>query len=91
MKAVGYVRVSTEKQADFGVSLEAQSEKVRAIPSRTWRDTAISPLRGGMFTHKLTRYGKRWSGRGRRGVGTILGTVTKSQWNQPTSEARITE
>src|SRR6516165_9028038 len=31
MKAIGYVRVSTEKQADFGVSLEAQSEKVRAM------------------------------------------------------------
>ena len=31
MKAVGYVRVSTDKQADFGVSLEAQSEKVRAM------------------------------------------------------------
>lgn len=31
MKAVGYVRVSTEKQADFGVSIDAQSEKVRAM------------------------------------------------------------
>lgn len=31
MKAIGYVRVSTEKQADFGVSLEAQSGKVRAM------------------------------------------------------------
>src|SRR5690348_12723966 len=31
MKAIGYVRVSTEKQADFGVSLEAQIEKVRAM------------------------------------------------------------
>jgi DNA invertase Pin-like site-specific DNA recombinase len=31
MKAIGYVTVSTEKQADFGVSLEAQSEKVRAM------------------------------------------------------------
>jgi DNA invertase Pin-like site-specific DNA recombinase len=31
MKAIGYIRVSTEKQADFGVSLEAQSEKVRAM------------------------------------------------------------
>jgi Resolvase, N terminal domain len=31
MKAIGYVRVSTEKQAEFGVSLEAQEEKVRAM------------------------------------------------------------
>jgi DNA invertase Pin-like site-specific DNA recombinase len=31
MKAIGYVRVSTDKQADFGVSLEAQAEKVRAM------------------------------------------------------------
>ena len=31
MKAIGYARVSTDKQADFGVSLEAQAEKVRAM------------------------------------------------------------
>jgi len=31
MKAIGYVRVSTEKQADFGVSLEAQTAKIRAM------------------------------------------------------------
>lgn len=31
MRAIGYARVSTERQADFGVSLEAQSEKVRAM------------------------------------------------------------
>jgi site-specific DNA recombinase len=31
MKAVGYVRVSTEKQANFGVSLEAQTAKIRAM------------------------------------------------------------
>src|ERR1700730_2877804 len=29
--AVGYVRVSTDKQAEHGVSLEAQSEKIRAM------------------------------------------------------------
>lgn len=29
MRAVGYVRVSTEKQATIGVSLEAQREKIR--------------------------------------------------------------
>jgi DNA invertase Pin-like site-specific DNA recombinase len=31
MKAIGYVRVSTEKQADFGVSIDAQTTKVRAM------------------------------------------------------------
>jgi DNA invertase Pin-like site-specific DNA recombinase len=31
MKAIGYVRVSTDKQADRGVSLEAQGEKIRAM------------------------------------------------------------
>lgn len=31
MTAIGYVRVSTDKQADAGVSLEAQEEKVRAM------------------------------------------------------------
>jgi DNA invertase Pin-like site-specific DNA recombinase len=31
MRAVGYIRVSTDKQRDLGVSLEAQSEKVRAM------------------------------------------------------------
>src|SRR6202011_3931285 len=31
MRAIGYVRVSTDKQAEQGVSLEAQSEKIRAM------------------------------------------------------------
>lgn len=31
MRAVGYVRVSTDRQADRGVSLEAQAEKIRAM------------------------------------------------------------
>jgi site-specific DNA recombinase len=31
MKTVGYVRVSTDKQAERGISLEAQAEKIRAM------------------------------------------------------------
>ena len=31
MKTIGYVRVSTDKQADRGVFLEAQAEKFRAM------------------------------------------------------------
>jgi site-specific DNA recombinase len=31
MQVVGYVRVSTDRQAETGVSLEAQAEKIRAM------------------------------------------------------------
>ncbi|HEX4133309.1 MAG TPA: recombinase family protein [Bryobacteraceae bacterium] len=31
MRAIGYARVSTDKQADGGVSLDAQQEKIRAM------------------------------------------------------------
>jgi DNA invertase Pin-like site-specific DNA recombinase len=31
MQAIGYVRVSTDRQADTGVSLDAQTEKIRAM------------------------------------------------------------
>jgi len=31
VKTIGYVRVSTDKQADRGVSLDAQAEKIRAM------------------------------------------------------------
>jgi site-specific DNA recombinase len=44
MTAIGYVRVSTEKQADQGVSLEAQAEKVRAmaiVHAAEFKDTIV--------------------------------------------------
>jgi site-specific DNA recombinase len=31
MQAIGYVRVSTDRQADLGVSLAAQEAKIRAM------------------------------------------------------------
>ena len=31
MKAIGYVRVSTDKQAEHGVSLDAQADKIQAM------------------------------------------------------------
>jgi len=31
MKTIGHVRVSTDKQAEHGVSLEAQEAKIRAM------------------------------------------------------------
>src|ERR1035438_3686634 len=31
MRAIGYIRVSTDKQADKGCSLEPQQEKIRAM------------------------------------------------------------
>ena len=37
VRAIGYVRVSTERQADWGVSLEAQTEK-----SARWRSVGRS-------------------------------------------------
>ncbi|RLG08163.1 MAG: hypothetical protein DRN68_04195, partial [Thaumarchaeota archaeon] len=38
IKAVGYVRVSTEEQAREGLSLDAQEEKIRAYcTAKGWR------------------------------------------------------
>jgi DNA invertase Pin-like site-specific DNA recombinase len=31
MLTIGYVRVSTDRQAEYGVSLEAQEAKIRAM------------------------------------------------------------
>src|SRR5437899_976149 len=41
MRAIGYVRVSTDKQADHGVSLEAQEAKIRAMAIVQGAETVI--------------------------------------------------
>jgi site-specific DNA recombinase len=57
MKAIGYVRVSTEKQADFGVSLEAQSEKVRAMVVVQGAELAEIIIEAGESAKSLNRPG----------------------------------
>jgi DNA invertase Pin-like site-specific DNA recombinase len=57
MKAIGYVRVSTEKQADFGVSLEAQSEKVRAMAVVQGAELAETIVDAGESAKSLIRPG----------------------------------
>ena len=57
MKAIGYVRVSTEKQADFGVSLEAQAEKVRAMAVVQGAELAAVIVDAGESAKSLNRPG----------------------------------
>ena len=57
MKAVGYVRVSTEKQVDFGVSLEAQTEKVRAMAVVQGAELAEVIIDAGESAKSLNRPG----------------------------------
>jgi len=57
MKAIGYVRVSTEKQADFGVSLEAQQEKVRAMAVVQGAELAEVIIDAGESAKSLNRPG----------------------------------
>ena len=57
MKAIGYVRVSTDKQADHGVSLEAQSEKVRAMAVVQGADLAEIIVDAGESAKSLNRPG----------------------------------
>ncbi len=57
MKAIGYVRVSTEKQADFGVSLEAQTEKVRAMAIVQGAELAEVIIDAGESAKSLNRPG----------------------------------
>jgi site-specific DNA recombinase len=57
MKTVGYVRVSTEKQADQGVSLEAQKAKVRAMATVQGAQLIEVIVDGGESAKSLNRPG----------------------------------
>ncbi|MGA3028028.1 MAG: recombinase family protein [Bryobacteraceae bacterium] len=57
MKTVGYVRVSTDKQADRGVSLDAQAEKIRAMAVVHGAELIDTIVDGGESAKSLNRPG----------------------------------
>jgi site-specific DNA recombinase len=57
MRAIGYVRVSTDKQADHGVSLEAQEAKIRAMATVQGAEIAELIVDGGESAKDLKRPG----------------------------------
>jgi site-specific DNA recombinase len=57
MKTVGYVRVSTDKQAEHGVSLEAQEAKIRAMATVHGTGLAEVIVDGGESAKSLNRPG----------------------------------
>ena len=57
MRTVGYVRVSTEKQAEQGVSLEAQEAKIRAMATVHSAELAEVIVDGGESAKSLNRPG----------------------------------
>ena len=57
MKAIGYIRVSTGKQAEHGVSLEAQAQKIRAVAVVHDADLLDVIVDGGESAKSLQRPG----------------------------------
>src|SRR3979490_1373049 len=57
MRAIGYVRVSTDKQADHGVSLEAQEAKIRAMATVQGAEIIELIIDGGESAKNLNRPG----------------------------------
>jgi site-specific DNA recombinase len=57
MKAIGYVRVSTDRQAEQGVSLEAQEAKIRAMATVQSAELLDVIVDGGESAKSLSRPG----------------------------------
>jgi site-specific DNA recombinase len=57
MQAIGYVRVSTDRQAEQGVSLEAQEAKIRAMATVQGSDLMDVIVDGGESAKSLNRPG----------------------------------
>jgi DNA invertase Pin-like site-specific DNA recombinase len=59
MKAIGYVRVSTDRQAEQGISLEAQEAKIRAMATVQGVELFEVIVDGGESAKNLNRPGLR--------------------------------
>lgn len=59
-QVLGYVRVSTEKQAELGLSLDAQTAKIRAMASLHDLVVADIIIDGGASAKSLNRPGLTW-------------------------------
>src|SRR5258706_16351137 len=57
MKTIGYVRVSTDRQAERGISLEAQEAKIRAMATVQGSDLLDVIVDGGESAKSLNRPG----------------------------------
>lgn len=57
MRVIGYARVSTDKQADTGVSLDAQAEKIRAMAVVHGAELIDTIVDGGESAKSLNRPG----------------------------------
>src|SRR5260370_41846238 len=57
MRTIGYARVSTDKQADHGVSLEAQEAKIRAMSVVQGTEIGELIVDGGESAKNLNRPG----------------------------------
>ncbi len=57
MRAIGYVRVSTDRQAEQGVSLEAQEAKIRAMATVQGAELLDVIVDGGESAKSLNRPG----------------------------------
>jgi site-specific DNA recombinase len=71
MRAIGYVRVSTDKQADRGVSLDAQMEKIRAM----------AVVQGAELVDILVDSGESAKNLNRPGMARLLGLVNEGKVN----------
>src|SRR6266853_1870156 len=69
MRTVGYVRVSTDKQAERGISLEAQAEKIRAM----------ALVQGAELSEIIVESGESAKSLNRPGMAKLLAMVEAGQ------------